>query len=134
MRALLDRRRAAAECGQASLEFVGTLFMWLVIVLVTLQILLAMFALAQANSAARNAARSEVISAGSGQAAGRNAVADPLKRSGVQSSCSTTGGSRGSVTCRVSITVPMLGLHWIPQWVPPLVVTRQAVQPMTEVR
>ena len=79
MRTLLHRRRGA-ESGQTSLEFVGTLFMWLVIVLVTLQILLAMFALAQANSAARNAARSEVISAGSGQAAG---LCDELPKRGL---------------------------------------------------
>lgn len=130
-----ERRRMPRERGSATIEFTGTFFIWLTIVMVCLQAALAMFALSQANSAARNAARAEVVTVGAGQAAGNAALSAPL-RSGSSTSCTSSAmvSSSGSVTCSVTVAMPILALDWITEWVSPVTVTRDAEQPMTEVR
>ncbi|MGW9825501.1 Flp pilus assembly protein TadG [Brevibacterium pityocampae] len=136
MRSAFSRLSAKrrSERGSLSIEFAGTFFMYLVLLLVALQAMLAMFALAQANSASRNAARSEVVTPGTGVSAGQAAVSQPLRNSGTDTVCSRSGGSsNGSVTCSVTIAVPMFNLDWISDWVPPFEVTRTNVQPITEV-
>lgn len=130
-----SRRRTERERGAVSFEFIGTFGLYMVLLLVAMQAMLAMFALAQANSAARNAARAEVISAGSGEQAGLDALAAPLKKSGAQANCTVTvPGATGEVRCDVTVQVPVFNLSWLDQWIPPLEVSRFAIQPMTEVR
>lgn len=130
-----EHRRTPRERGSATIEFTGTFFIWLIIVMVCLQAALAMFALSQANSAARNAARAEVVTVGAGQAAGKAALSAPL-RSGSSTSCTSSAmvSSTGSVTCSATVAMPILALDWITEWVSPVTVTRDAEQPMTEVR
>ncbi|MGO1398447.1 MAG: TadE/TadG family type IV pilus assembly protein [Brevibacterium yomogidense] len=130
-----ENRRTPRERGSATIEFTGTFFIWLTIVMVCLQAALAMFALSQANSAARNAARAEVVTVGAGQAAGKAALSAPL-RSGSSTSCTSSAmvSSTGSVTCSVTVAMPILALDWITERVSPVTVTRDAEQPMTEVR
>lgn len=126
-------RRSGRQRGSVSIEFVGTLFMYLIIVLVALQALLAMLALAQANSAARNGARAEALSPGTGVSSAQAAVTAPLRNSGTSAVCTGSRGRNGEITCTVTIKMPMLNLTWMPNWVPQQSVTRSAVQPATEV-
>lgn len=119
------------EKGQVSLEFVGTLVIFLIVLITALQALLAMFSLSQANAAARNAARSEVLSAGSGPSTARAAVSPGLRKAGMDTSCHGMRTPKGSITCKVSIAVPILNAN-TPAWVPTFRVSRSATQPMTE--
>ena len=111
---LIKRSR---QKGAVSLEFVGTFFMFLVLLVTALQAMLAMFSLSQANSAARNAARAEVLNPGSGVAVAQQAVSPGLRDAGVSTSCSGARVHNGSITCKVTVAVPSLGTDasmWLP--------------------
>lgn len=124
---LIKRSR---QKGAVSLEFVGTFFMFLVLLVTALQAMLAMFSLSQANSAARNAARAEVLNPGSGVAVAQQAVSPGLRDAGVSTSCSGARVHNGSITCKVTVAVPSLGTD-ASMWLPTLKVTRSATQPIT---
>jgi len=124
---LIKRSR---QKGAVSLEFVGTFFMFLVLLVTALQAMLAMFSLSQANSAARNAARAEVLNPGSGVAVAQQAVSPGLRDAGVSTSCSGARVHNGSITCKVTVAVPSLGTD-SSMWLPTLKVTRSATQPIT---
>lgn len=109
------------ERGAVSIEFLGTATLLLAAGLIALQLMLAMHAMSQANSAARNGARAEAISVGTGTAAAHAAVSESL-REHTRARCS--GGS--DITCDVEIDMPMLGIDWVQDRVPPLTVTRTA--------
>lgn len=116
--------------GAVSLEFVGMLFAFFIILVTALQAMLAMFSLSQANSAARNAARAEVLNPGSGVTAAQHAVSPGLRDAGVSTSCSGTRVHNGSITCKVTVAVPNLGTD-SSLWLPTLKVSRSATQPIT---
>lgn len=124
---LIKRSR---QKGAVSLEFVGTFFMFLVLLVTALQAMLAMFSLSQANSAARNAARAEVLNPGSGVAVAQQAVSPGLRDAGMSTSCSGARVHNGSITCKVTVAVPNLGTD-ASMWLPTLKVTRSATQPIT---
>ncbi len=123
VRKLKDRLYAArkGERGVVSIEFLGSATMFLVGGLIALQIMLAMHALSQANHAARNGARAEAISMGSGTPAAYAAVSESL-RSETRAHC---GGAK-EINCTVQIDMPYLGMNWISQIIPPVTVTRTA--------
>lgn len=117
--------------GAVSIEFAGTFFMFLILLITAIQAMLAMFSLSQANSAARNAARSEVLIPGSGNFAAQQAVSPGLRKAGVTSACHGARVHNGSITCEVTVAVPVLAAN-TPLWLPNVKVTRSATQPITE--
>lgn len=119
------RRR---DSGVVSIEFLGTAALLLAAGLIALQLMVAMNAMAQANSAARNGARSEAISVGSGTAAAHAAVGESL-REDTRAHCS----GLDDITCTVEIDMPVLGIDWVQDLVPPFTVTRTAHFKRTEV-
>ncbi|GAB3044696.1 TadE/TadG family type IV pilus assembly protein [Sediminivirga luteola] len=123
-------RRTTRERGSISIEFVGTIGIVLVMLLIALQGLLAMHALSQANSAARNAARAETLSTGSGQAEGLAALSSSL-RAGSSVRCTNRSSD---VTCEARVQVPMFAIGWLTELMPPMSVSRSATMPQTEVR
>lgn len=116
--------------GAVSLEFAGMLVVFFIILVTALQAMLAMFSLSQANSAARNAARAEVLNPGSGVAVAQQAVSPGLRKAGVSTSCSGARVHNGSITCKVTVAVPSLGTD-SSLWQPTIKVTRSATQPIT---
>lgn len=92
-----------------SIEFVGTMALVLIMLMIAWQGFLGMHALTQANSAARDAARAESTAAGTGGAAGMRALSESLQ-SGSQISCRTVGSS---VICDASVQIPtIIGDGW----------------------
>lgn len=120
-------RSTRRERGAVSIEFLGTATLLLAAGLIALQLMLAMHSMAQANSAARNGARAEAINAGSGTSAAHSAVGSSLQEH-TRASCS--GGY--DITCRVEIDMPVLGIGWVRDLIPPLTVSRTAHFPRTE--
>lgn len=127
----VKKRLRATDKGAVSLEFVGMFVIFLLLLITALQAMLAMFSLSQANSAARNAARSEVLAEGSGPYAAQAAVSPGLRDAGVNTQCKGTRSTDGAITCKVTISVPILNAH-TPAWVPTIKVSRSATQPYTE--
>lgn len=123
--AAAPRRR---ESGVVSIEFLGTATLLIAAGLIALQLMLAMHAMSQANSAARNGARSEAISVGSGTAAAHSAVSESL-REDTRAHCS----GLNDITCVVEIDMPMLGIDWVQDFMPAVTVTRTAHFKRTEV-
>ncbi|MGX6451668.1 TadE/TadG family type IV pilus assembly protein [Brevibacterium paucivorans] len=119
------------EKGVLSLEFVGTFGVFLFLLAIAFQAMLAMFALSQANSAARNAARAEAMMPGTGPGAAQSAVSPGLQAQGVQTTCSGGHNPKGDVTCKVSLGVPVFNMPDAPQWFPEIRVTRASTQPVT---
>lgn len=124
---LIKRSR---QRGAVSLEFAGMLVVFFIILVTALQAMLAMFSLSQANSAARNAARAEVLNPGSGVAVAQQAVSPGLRDAGVSTTCSGARVHNGSITCKVTVAVPNLGTD-SSLWLPTIKVTRSATQPIT---
>ena len=91
------------EDGQASVEFLGTVWWPLLVVLAIWQVSLAAWANVESSNAARTASR---VSARGGDAsrAARNAVPAPLRR-GMRV---TTAGEKATVRLRVPILFPGL--------------------------
>lgn len=124
----IPRPRRTRESGVVSIEFLGTAVLLVAAGLIALQLMLAMHAMSQANSAARNGARSEAISAGTGTAAAHAAVSESL-REGTRAHCA----GLDDITCVVEIDMPLLGIDWVRDLMPPLTVTRTAHFARTEV-
>lgn len=116
------------ETGVVSIEFVGTLTILIGSVLIGMQLLLAGHTLSQANSAARNGARAESITTGTGELAAHNAVSSALKDKTV-ANCTR---SIESARCSVSIQMPMLNIAFLSDWFTPMSVTREATMPITD--
>ncbi len=118
------RRRVRGEGGWLSLEFVGMSFFLFLTLMALVQVAAATFTIAQANGAARAAARAATLNHGAG---GRAAAADAVSaalRDGLQAVGGSTGdGQHWSVTLRVPKVLPRL-----PDWT----VTREATMPATE--
>lgn len=126
LRTAMSRQRP--DSGVVSIEFLGTATLLLAAGLIALQLMLAMHAMSQANSAARNGARSEAISVGSGTAAAHAAVSESL-REDTRAHCS----GLDDITCVVEIDMPMLGIDWVQDLVPAVTVSRTAHFKRTEV-
>ncbi|WP_033420453.1 hypothetical protein [Nesterenkonia alba] len=109
------------------MEFLGT-FLWVfVMVLVTWQGFLAMHALSQANTAARDAARAESVTPGTGPTQGAAAVSESL-HSGTSVSCSPIAPD-SAVSCTAEVEVPVLGMDWVAEMFPEWRVSRSATMP-----
>lgn len=109
------------ERGAVGIEFLGASVILLAAGLIAVQLMLAMQALTQANTAARNGARAEAIAMGTGTPAAYAAVSESL-RSGTRAHCS----GMKNITCTVQVDMPYLGVNWISQVIPPVTVTRTA--------
>lgn len=114
-------RRLRGERGWISIEFVGMFALFLVTLLFVLQGAAFSYTIAQANGAARAAARASSLGE-SGVQAARNAV-NPSLRPVVASGGPSAYVHRWQVTLRVPQVVPMM-----PSWS----VTRTAAMPATE--
>jgi hypothetical protein len=96
-------RRLLAEKGQASVEFLGMLWLLFLVALGVWQLLLAAWAAEQAQNAARTASRVEGRGGDAGKAA-RNAVTSALRKGmDVQ-----VAGERVTVSVRIPILIPGL--------------------------
>lgn len=124
--------KKSRDKGSITLEFVGTFAIYLFLVALAFQAMLAMFSVSQANTAARNAARAEVLQAGAGQQAAYQAVSPGLRETGVNTSCSGSRGPKGEIKCEVSLGMPIFNFKDAPDWAPKLRVSRSNTQPMTE--
>ncbi|GAB3676902.1 TadE/TadG family type IV pilus assembly protein [Angustibacter aerolatus] len=110
------RRRARRDDGWMSLELVGMAFLLLLMVLFVIQVAAVTYTMAQANGAARAAARASTLGQ-SGQSAARNAVSSSLHP--------VATGARGHWTVR--LTVPRV----VPR-MPTMTIVRSATMPQTE--
>lgn len=124
MSRLARTRRPRGEGGWLSLEFVGMSFFVFLILMVLVQVTAATYTIAQANGAARAAARAATLHHGAGgDAAARDAVSASLRDGLVATGSSTGDGQQWSVTLRVPKVLPRM-----PDWT----VTREASMPATE--
>lgn len=121
----LRRARGAGERGVIALEFVGTFGLVLAMVLIVWQGMLAMHALSEANYAARDAARAEVMRSGTGPSAGQNALSAHLQDTSFISCSSSTG----AVTCEAEVDIPLIASSVIGDGVHGPSVTRSATMP-----
>lgn len=121
-----SKPRKQGEAGVVSIEFLGSFVMVVAAALIGLQLLVAGHTLTQANSAARNGARAETITPGTGTSAAYSAVSSSLRQD-THASCSY--GSEAA--CTVQIRMPLLGVSWL-ESLPRPTVTRTAVMPRTE--
>ncbi|KQX65965.1 hypothetical protein [Angustibacter sp. Root456] len=123
-RRLPHLRGRRTDGGWLSLELVGTSFFLFLAALMVTQVAAATYTIAQANGAARAAARAATLTGGAGaDAAARGAVSESLRDGLVATGGSTGDGQRWSVTLRVPHVLPRL-----PEWS----VTRSASMPATE--
>jgi hypothetical protein len=120
----MRRLRRRGDGGWLSLEFVGMSFFLFLVLMMAIQVCAATYTLAQANGAARAAAREATLTGGlGGQAAANNAVSDSLRPVVSAVGGSTGDGQRWSVTLRVPKVLPRM-----PDWT----ITRSASMPSTE--
>lgn len=99
-------------------------FFILLVLMVLIQVAAATYTIAQANGAARAAARAATLNAGAGgDAAARDAVSGSL-RDGLTATGASTGDGQ---TWKVTLRVPKVLPGW-PDWT----VTREASMPATE--
>lgn len=117
---------ARDERGAVAIEFLGTFIFIFFMVLITWQGFLAMNALTQANSAARDASRAESVEVGAGQDAGMNALGASLQ-SGSVISCGSSGGDR--VSCEAEVNVPVIAAGPWGEALPDFTVSRSATMP-----
>lgn len=122
------RRRPDNERGAITLEFVGTMVAVLLMVLFAWQGLLAMHALSQANSAARDAARAETLYPGDGETAGKSALSQSLQ-DGSTVSCPPPSSS---ITCTARVKMPVITNGLVGDVIPPVWITREATMPNLE--
>lgn len=122
-----QRRKSPSshERGVIALEFVGTFGIVLAMVLIVWQGMLAMHALSEANYAARDAARAEVMRSGAGQVAGETSLSSHLQ-SGSDILCSLDGDA---ITCRAEVNIPIIGSEVIGDGLHGPSVTRSATMP-----
>jgi len=122
--ARLSAVRRSRDRGWLSLEFVGMSFLLFLVLMLVIQVAAATFTLAQANGAARSAAREASLSRGAGGAsAARAAVSSSLRDGMVATGGSTGDGQSWQVTLRVPKVLPRM-----PDWT----ITRSAAMPSTE--
>ncbi len=131
MRMSTARRRVGRlarknERGTVGLEFLGTMIFVFIMVVFAWQGFLAMHALSQANTAARDAARAESLAAGTGTSAGLDALSSSL-RPGSSVSCGGSGGS--SITCTADVNVPIIGTDFWWDPLPATTISRSATMP-----
>ncbi|MCX4548570.1 MULTISPECIES: TadE/TadG family type IV pilus assembly protein [unclassified Streptomyces] len=102
------RRDLRDDRGTAILEFTGMLPLLLFIGMAAIQLGIVGYSASQAGSAARAAARTESLQAGTGAAAGQAATADWL-----QGGTTITVGGGDTVTATATIRVPSVlpGIH-----------------------
>ncbi|MFJ2110467.1 MULTISPECIES: TadE family protein [unclassified Streptomyces] len=99
----MTRRARREDRGQAAVEFVGVVALLIFVALAVIQLGIAGYAVQQAGTAARAAARAESYreSDTSGRAAGRAAVSDWLD-------VSIAGGGGEAVTMTATIPIPSI--------------------------
>lgn len=119
------RARSKSDRGAVSLEILGTMIFVVMMVLFAWQGLLAMHALSQANTAARDAARAESIALNTGESAGIAALSQSLQ-SGSSISCSP---GAASVRCTADVNVPVLSIGWAGDAISPVSISRSATMP-----
>jgi hypothetical protein len=117
-----DLRRR--DGGWISLEFVGMSFFLFLMLMLAIQVAAATWTLAQADGAARAAARQATLSRGFGGQSAASAAVNPSLRSGLIATGSSTGDGQ---TWRVTLRVPKV-LPRMPDWT----ITRSASMPSTE--
>lgn len=100
---LKQGRKRRGERGAMTIEFVGTIFIVLMMLMIAWQAFLGMHALTQANSAARDAARAVTLGH-DGRTAGKQALSRSLQ-SGSEVTCSQIAGG---VTCRAQVKIPSI--------------------------
>lgn len=123
-----DRQQTKNEQGTVGLEFLGTMIFVFIMVIFAWQGFLAMHALSQANAAARDAARAESQTAGTGSSAGLSALSASLR----PESSVTCGGPVGSrVTCSADVNVPILGVPWWGDTLSATTISRSATMPIS---
>ncbi|WP_300343839.1 TadE family protein [Nesterenkonia sp.] len=124
--------RHSKERGSLSIEFAGTMVFVLLMVFFAWQGLLAMHALSQANSAARDAARAESISVGSGYSSGMNALSRSLQP-GSSIRCNRSAHT-SRVTCQAEVNVPIIRIGVLGDALPSTTINRSATMPIIEAR
>ncbi|MFJ6634727.1 TadE/TadG family type IV pilus assembly protein [Streptomyces sp. NPDC091376] len=124
MRKRILRLREEGDRGQTALEYVGWIPLLLLIALAAIQLGIAAYAVQQAGTGARAAARSESIGNGDGQRAGKEAMSDwvaggtQIDRSG--------WGEEVTMTARVTIPSIVPGIDDFGE------ATRSATMPVTD--
>ncbi|MFD7228651.1 TadE family protein [Streptomyces sp. NPDC059881] len=124
MRKRILRLRKEGDRGQTALEYVGWIPFLLLIALAAIQLGLAAYAVQQAGTGARAAARSESIGNGGGKQAGKEAMSDwaagrtDFDRSG--------WGEEVTMTARVTIPSIIPGIDDFGE------ATRSATMPVTD--
>lgn len=101
---LKQGRKRRGERGAMTIEFVGTIFIVLMMLMIAWQAFLGMHALTQANSAARDAARAASLG-DHGPTAGKQALSRSLQP-GSNVTCPPSFGS--SVTCQARVQIPSI--------------------------
>lgn len=126
-----DHRAPAAkperERGAITLEFVGTVAVVLVMMLTAWQGLLAMHALSQTNTAARDAARAASLGEDWNEA-GRAALSESLQ----EDSHVECVRDAADVTCTAHVNVPLINIGGTGSAIPPMTMTREATMPDLE--
>ncbi|MGW8950146.1 TadE/TadG family type IV pilus assembly protein [Streptomyces sp. NPDC055709] len=124
MRKRILRLRKEGDRGQTALEYVGWIPLLLLIALAAIQLGLAAYAVQQAGTGARAAARSESIGNGGGKQAGKEAMSDwvagrtQIDRKG--------WGEEVTMTARVTIPSIIPGIDDFGE------ATRSATMPVTD--